>query len=134
MAVYDALLNLRTAKKFEAMDVTDLVARAVAESGIKKGICTLFVPHTTAGISANEHFDPNVPHDILTTLAGLVPEDASYGHPEGNAPAHIKASIVGSSLCVPVREGQLALGRWQGIYLMEFDGPRSRQMHVTVIG
>jgi len=134
LAVFQTELNLRSAKKTEALDITDLVSRAVQESGIARGICTLFVPHTTAAVIANEHFDPNVPHDILNVLAGLVPEDAAYGHPEGNAHAHIKASVAGSSLSVPVIGGALGLGRWQGIYFMEFDGPRSRQLSITVLG
>ncbi len=114
------------------VDITRHVARAVAESGVGEGLCTVFVPHTTAAVTINENADPDVVHDILAFLAESVPRSRPYRHTEGNSDAHIKASLLGSSVQGPVSEGRLALGTWQGIYLAEFDGPRNRKVHVAV--
>lgn len=114
-------------------DITGQVREVVRRSGIAEGLCHLYVPHTTAGIVINENADPDVPRDILERLRALVPPDASYRHYEGNADAHIKASLVGQWALVPVAAGELALGRWQGIFLAEFDGPRERTVVVTVL-
>jgi len=114
-------------------DITGQVREAVRRSGIAEGLCHLYVPHTTAGIVINENADPDVPRDILERLRALVPPDASYRHYEGNADAHIKASLVGQWALVPVAAGELALGRWQGVFLAEFDGPRERTVVVTVL-
>ncbi|MEI6914449.1 MAG: secondary thiamine-phosphate synthase enzyme YjbQ [Armatimonadota bacterium] len=127
-------LNIRTSRKQECVDVTDLIVRAVTDFGVDSGLCVLFVPHTTASIIANEHFDPNVAHDIVKSMGNLVPDNVQWNHPEENAPAHVKASLLSSSLSIPVVEGKLVIGRWQGLFLLEFDGPRTRQLHVTVIG
>jgi secondary thiamine-phosphate synthase enzyme len=97
------------------------------------GICHVYVPHTTAGVFINENADPDVLNDLLRTVEGLVPWDNGYQHAEGNAAAHIKSSLVGTSLSVPVRDGRLVLGRWQGIFFADFDGPRERQVQVTVL-
>ncbi len=114
------------------VDVTEQVARAVDEAGVDAGLCTVFVPHTTAGATINENADPDVRRDILAFLAELVPADWPYRHGEGNSDAHIKASLVGSSVQVPLAGGRLALGTWQGVFLAEFDGPRARTVHVLV--
>jgi secondary thiamine-phosphate synthase enzyme len=127
-------LRVRTSEHSQALDVTDRVDSAVKASGVRDGLCQVYVPHTTAGIFINENADPAVLADLLSTLDRLVPWEADYEHAEGNAAAHIKATLVGTSQLVPVRAGKLALGRWQGIYLAEFDGPRERELLVTVIG
>jgi secondary thiamine-phosphate synthase enzyme len=106
----------------------------VTDSGVKTGICHVYVPHTTAGVFLNENADPDVMADVLATLDALVPWESHYRHAEGNAAAHIKAVMIGSSQTIPVRDGRLALGRWQGIYFVEFDGPRERHFQVTVLG
>ena len=110
-----------------------MVAEAVRASGIQSGVCYLFVPHTTAGITVNEHADPSVVDDIEAQLEAMVPQHRSYRHLEGNAPAHIKASLIGNSLVLPVDGGRLTLGTWQGIFFCEFDGPRQRQLSIKVI-
>jgi len=113
------------------VDVTLDVQAAVEKLGIEKGVVTVFVPHTTAGITINENADPSVQADILTILNRLVPlRDPEYRHGEGNSAAHVKASLVGSSVRVPVEGGRLCLGTWQGIYFCEFDGPRDRRVWV----
>ena len=124
--------SVKTSQRTEFIDITDDVGRAVRESGVITGTATVFVPHTTAGVTINENADPSVVRDILATLNRLVPRDGSYMHSEGNADAHIKASIMGSSVQVMVEGGRLALGTWQGIYFCEFDGPRSRRVWVSV--
>ena len=116
------------------MEVTDLAAQAVRESGQIDGLCTVFVPHTTAGITINENADPDVVRDMITCLEDLVPRTFPFRHSEGNSDAHIKASLMGSNVVVPVVGGRLLLGTWQGIYLAEFDGPRTRKIHVTIQG
>lgn len=112
------------------VDITAKVAAALRSAGVRTGLCLVFVPHTTAGITINENADPDVVTDMLAGLDSMVPQLA-YRHGEGNSPAHIKASLLGSSVTVPVRDGRLYLGTWQGIYLCEFDGPRRRTVAVT---
>jgi secondary thiamine-phosphate synthase enzyme len=124
--------SVRTSQRTEFIDITDEVAQAVREAGITEGIATVFVPHTTAGITINENADPSVVRDILSTLNRLVPRDAGYMHSEGNADSHVKASAMGSSVQVLVDGGRLALGTWQGIYFCEFDGPRTRSVWVSM--
>ena len=114
------------------LDITDQVEGAVKESGIHEGVCTVFVPHTTAGITINENADPDVTRDIMDTLERLVPRGGSYRHTEGNADSHVKASLMGSSVDAFVENGRLVLGAWQAIYFCEFDGPRTRQVLVRV--
>ena len=110
------------------VDITAQVEREVSASGAEEGICVIFVPHTTAGITINENADPSVQADIQSVLSRLVPDGAGYNHLEGNADSHIKASLMGSSVCVPVEGGSLRLGTWQGIFFCEFDGPRQRKI------
>jgi len=115
------------------LDITGEVERTVGDIGVKEGLCTVLVPHTTAGITINENADPSVRRDILAQLAKLVPDDGRYSHTEGNADAHIKASLMGSSVQVPVEGGRLKFGTWQGIFFCEFDGPRRRKVWVSVL-
>ena len=115
------------------MDITRLVA-AQLPAGITEGICHVYCPHTTAAVTVNENYDPDVKHDLLEKLDRLIPQRESYyQHEEGNSDAHLKASLVGFSQMIPFRNGRLELGTWQGIYFCEFDGPRSRKVYVKVI-
>jgi len=125
--------QLRTSRKTELIDVTHSVQEVVQKADVENGICIVFVPHTTAAITINENADPSVPQDILMELNKIVPFEDRYHHMEGNSPAHIKASLLGSSQAVFVESGQLVLGTWQGIFFCEFDGPRNRKVHVKVI-
>lgn len=125
--------DVRTPSHACMVDITDRVSRMVADSGIEEGICYVFVPHTTAGLTINENADPTVQSDILDRLEKIVPWRDGYDHAEGNSAAHIKASLMGPSHFVPVRNGRLRLGTWQGVYLCEFDGPRSRHVWVKVV-
>jgi len=126
-------LALSTRRRAEFVHITPDVQRVVRESGVASGTCVVYVPHTTAGITINENADPDVVRDILDQLERLVPRQGSYHHTEGNADAHIKASMMGSSATVLVDNGALVLGTWQGIFFCEFDGPRSRHVYVKVI-
>ncbi len=125
-------IGVSTTSREEFLDITREVSEVVAEDEVETGICHLFVPHTTAGVAINEGSDPAVAKDIITALGRLVPEEGDYLHREGNSDAHIKATLVGSQLSIPCREGQLTLGTWQNIFLCEFDGPRMRQIHVVL--
>ena len=124
-------LSIQTRQKEHFVDITSKVSQVLAESGVTEGIVTCFVPHTTAGITINENADPSVVRDILFALDRAVP-DKGFHHAEGNSSAHIKASLMGSSLQVLVESGQLVLGTWQGIYFCEFDGPRNRHLIVSI--
>lgn len=126
-------INIKTAKRIDLIDITDEIQNMVSKSKIKDGICFIFCPHTTAGLTINENADPSVRRDIINTLNKLVPEDANYSHTEGNADSHIKSSIFGSSLVIFIEEGQLKFGTWQGIYFCEGDGPRSREVWIKII-
>lgn len=114
-------------------DITHRVEEIVRRLKVDEGLCHLYVPHTTAGIIVNENADPSVAQDILERLEALVPRNGRYRHLEGNAHAHIKATLVGQSLTIPIEGGKLALGRWQGLFLAEFDGPRERTVIVSVV-
>jgi secondary thiamine-phosphate synthase enzyme len=128
-------LTVKTGAHSEFVEITDRVQAVVEESDVKEGICICFVPHTTAGITINENADPDVVTDMIYALEKVVPwKDAHYRHGEGNSAAHVKSSMMGHSVQVLVRGGQLQFGTWQGIYLCEFDGPRSRKVWVTVTG
>ncbi len=126
-------LEIRTRSRVEFQDITSEVRDAVAESGVRDGVCYVFAPHTTAGILINEHADPAVVEDIAAQLDAMVPQHSRYRHVEGNSPAHIKASIVGDSRTLFVEEGRLVLGTWQGIFFAEFDGPRNRSVLIKVV-
>ena len=116
------------------VEITDEVARAVKTSGIADGLATVYIPHTTAGITIQENADPDVVHDMLLKLDRLVPQDEpGFRHNEGNSDAHIKSTLVGCSAQIPVEGGRLCLGTWQGIYFCEFDGPRTRKAMVVMI-
>lgn len=125
-------LTIPTHSQTELVDITPEVQRVVTQSEVKEGICYIFVPHTTAGITINEGADPSVKRDILNQLNKVIPFQGDYQHMEGNSPAHIKASLVGSSQTVFIEGGKLALGTWQSIYFCEFDGPRHRQVRVKI--
>lgn len=126
-------LQVRSSKKTELIDITRQVAEIVQKTGVKEGLCILYVPHTTAGITINENADPSVPRDILMEINKIVPFEDRYQHTEGNSAAHIKSSLIGTSLTLFIESGRLLLGTWQGIFFAEFDGPRSRQVHIKVI-
>lgn len=126
--------EIRTRAREEIVDLTAEVGRLVAASGVAEGLCVVFVPHTTAAVTINENADPDVKADILMALRKAVPDSQPFEHAEGNSPAHVKASLVGFSVTVIVADGKLQLGTWQGICFCEFDGPRSRQVWVHVIG
>jgi len=125
-------VNVMTNRRKEMLDITGVVRKAVAESGIKDGLCVAFVPHTTAGITINENADPDVVRDLIAQLEKMVPARRDFHHTEGNSDAHIQASLMGSSIAVIVEKGKLALGTWQGIYFCEFDGPRTRKLLIEV--
>ncbi len=133
MSMAAAVVKVKTNARSELRDITQDVARVIKQSGIQSGICHLYVPHTTAGICINEAADPDVAVDIANALDRLVPRDAGYKHFEGNADSHVKATLVGASETIPIEGGQLALGRWQGIFFCEFDGPREREVNVKII-
>ncbi len=126
-------LEVRTPRRECFVEVTAEVTESLRRSGAGDGVCHVFVSHTTAGITINENADPAVTEDVLAFLSEAVPRGRPYRHGEGNSDAHIKASLMGSSVQIPVSDGRLVLGTWQGIYLAEFDGPRSRKIHVTLL-
>src|SRR5262245_7280627 len=124
---------VKTDRRMQLLDVTAQVQKAVAATKIANGICYLYIPHTTAGIAINECADPDVARDIEATLDRLVPKTGAYRHSEGNSDSHVKSVLVGASQTVIVESGKLALGRWQGIFFCEFDGPRERRLYVKVV-
>jgi secondary thiamine-phosphate synthase enzyme len=126
-------IEVRTRSREEFVDLTAEVGRAVAASGVKSGLCVVAVPHTTAGVTVNENADPDVRADMAMTLRRIVPDALPYAHGEGNSPAHVKASLIGSSVTLIVEDGRLQLGTWQGIFFCEFDGPRTRKTWVQVV-
>lgn len=126
-------INVKSRTRNEFIDITDKIQEIIKEEGITSGICYIYIPHTTAGITINEGADTSVQRDILTTLNKLVPLEADYHHREGNADAHIKSTLVGISKAVFIDEGKLLLGTWQAIYFCEFDGPRHRRVAVKLI-
>jgi secondary thiamine-phosphate synthase enzyme len=126
--------SLHTRERFCFLNITQKVQDVVSRLGVSDGVCTIFVPHTTAGITINEAADPNVIRDIQMLLRKLVPERENYRHAEGNSDAHVCASLIGSSVSIPISRSRLAFGTWQGIFFCEFDGPRNRSVHVQVLG
>ncbi|MBU0548823.1 MAG: secondary thiamine-phosphate synthase enzyme YjbQ [Candidatus Omnitrophica bacterium] len=126
-------INIKTVERSELVDITDKVQSIISGHKIEQGICFIFVPHTTAGITINENADPSVEKDITDTLSKIIPDNAGYSHVEGNADSHIKSSLLGNCLPVIIEGGRLCLGRWQGIFFAESDGPRSREVWVEFI-
>ena len=125
-------ISVKTDSAQQFVDITQQVRMVVRESGVKSGVCRVFVPHTTAAVTINENADVNVRRDILNRLEEIAPSNGTYLHSEGNSHAHIKSSLVGSNVAVFVEAGQLVLGTWQSIFLCEFDGPRTRNLMVRV--
>jgi secondary thiamine-phosphate synthase enzyme len=126
-------LPVQTHSQTEMIDVTGRVQKQVAESGVTDGLCVVFVPHTTAAVTINESADPAVKQDILMVLNKIVPWKDAYRHMEGNSPAHLKTSIIGSSETIVIENGRLVLGTWQGIFFCEFDGPRTRKLDIRLV-
>ncbi len=126
-------ITVKTKNQTELIDITRDIQSVLSAEKFSDGICMLYVPHTTAGITINESADPNVRRDILMVLNHMVPWEADYRHMEGNSPAHVKASLMGASELVHVENGRLVLGTWQGIFYCEFDGPRTRKLHIKMI-
>ena len=126
-------LRVKTDRRTQFVDVTEQVRRVVALSGVANGVCYVYVPHTTAAVTINEHADPDVATDVECAFDRMVPAEGPYRHSEGNSDAHIKAIFVGASQMVFIEAGKLALGRWQGVFFCEFDGPRERKMQVKVV-
>jgi len=126
-------VEVKTERHTQLKKITAEIEQAVAESGCKSGVCYVYVPHTTAGIIINEGDDPDVARDIETTLDRIVPHTANYRHAEGNADSHIKAALTATTATIFIEDGELALGRWQGIFFCEFDGPRRREVRVKIV-
>ncbi len=127
------IISVPSRSKTELIDITAQVRAAVQNFGTDDGICMVYVPHTTAAVTINESADPSVAKDILMALNKMVPWHDDYDHLEGNSPAHIKTTLVGSSELITIEKGQLVLGTWQGIFFCEFDGPRKRKVHISII-
>ncbi len=127
-------LHLKTSRRTEWLDITSEVGRRVAAFGVSSGVCHIYSPHTTAGITINEGYDPDVARDMEAAFDRMVPRDAGYKHDEGNSDSHIKATLVGSSQTVWIEDGRVRLGRWQAIFFCEFDGPRTREVHLKIVG
>lgn len=127
-------LNLDTREHTQMVDITDMIRKAVADSGVMDGICTVFVPHTTAAVTINENADPDVVRDLTTEINKIVPWEDGYRHMEGNSAAHLKASMIGFSEQIIIDGGRLVLGTWQGIWFCEYDGPRRRSVYVKLMG
>lgn len=134
MATHHGTIRIRSEGRESTTDITARVREIVRASGISEGICLVASTHTTAAVFVNENADPDVQKDLLGALSRIVPDDGEYRHAEGNSPAHIKAVLVGGDVTLAVRDGDIALGRWQGVYFAELDGPRSRVATVTVSG
>ena len=126
-------IDVRTSERTELIDITSEVRSVVRKSGIKSGFCCVYVPHTTAAVTINENADPSVPKDILMEMNKRIPFNDNYSHSEGNSAAHIKSSLFGCSKVIPIENGSLVLGTWQGIFFCEFDGPRSRKVFCKIV-
>jgi len=126
-------ITIKTNTQTQILDITAQVQKVVGESGITEGLCCVFVPHTTAGVTINENADPSVKQDIVMELNKIIPFNDNYSHLEGNSAAHIKASIIGPSVNIPLKNNNLLLGTWQGICFCEFDGPRTRKFYIKII-
>ena len=126
-------INVKSKSRTEFIDITEMIQDVIKDEGITKGICCLYVPHTTAGVTINEGADPSVQRDIINALNRLIPHEMNYSHREGNADAHIKSTLVGASLNLIIDEGKLLLGTWQAVFFCEFDGPRHRRIALKFI-
>lgn len=126
-------ITVRTKSRVELVDITAVIRELAAKSAVDSGICVLFCPHTTAGLTINENADPAVKNDMIAAFSKLIPASGGYTHSEGNSDSHIKSSIFGPSLSIIMEKRQLMLGRWQGVYFCESDGPRSRELWVRFI-
>lgn len=126
-------IQVNTPDHSAAVDITELISRKIQESGVRSGLCVVYVPHTTAGITINEGADPAVVDDIIQTLDSLVPWRGKYKHTEGNSAAHIKAVLVGGSVQIIIDSGRLLLGTWEHVFLCEFDGPRTRKIRLKIV-
>ena len=127
------ILSVKTRERTELIDITSDINKLIQKSGIAQGLCMVYVPHTTAAVTINESADPSVKSDILMVLNQIIPWEANYRHLEGNSPAHIKSTLVGSSELVAIDNQRLILGTWQGIFFCEFDGPRTRKVDVRIM-
>jgi len=125
--------DVQTGSKEVFVDITGQVEGEVRRAGIKSGVCVVYVPHTTAAVTINENADPTVRQDLLMSLRKAVPDSLPYAHAEGNSPAHVKSSLVGASITIPIEDGRLVLGTWQGVFFCEFDGPRHRHVYVQLL-
>lgn len=125
--------DVKTHAKEELIDITSSVKDIISETQVKNGVCFIYVPHTTAGVTINENADPSVKSDILMALRNIVPDSLPYRHMEGNSPGHVKSSLVGNTASVLINNGTLALGTWQGIFFCEFDGPRNRKVFAKIL-
>jgi secondary thiamine-phosphate synthase enzyme len=123
---------INSEKRIEFIDITDKVQRLVDAGGVENGIIFLYVPHTTAGLTINENYDKSVKHDIIKKLSNLVPEDDNYSHSEGNSDSHIKSSLIGNEIFLFIENKKIILGRWQGLFFCEFDGPRKREIYFLI--
>jgi secondary thiamine-phosphate synthase enzyme len=126
-------LKVGTSRRIEMVDITGQIQDLVGQSGVTEGVCHIFSAHTTAGLTINENADPSVQADILMVLNKIISDQEAYRHAEGNSPAHIKTSLMGPNLTVLVSQGRLLLGTWQGVFLSEFDGPRTRKVHIKIM-
>jgi secondary thiamine-phosphate synthase enzyme len=126
-------LSVPTSRRTEMVDITGQIQELVRLSGVTEGVCHIFEAHTTAGLTINENADPSVQADMLMVLNKIISEQEAYRHLEGNSPAHVKASLLGAQLTVLVSNGRLLLGTWQGVFLCEFDGPRTRKVHIKIM-
>lgn len=127
-------INIQSNTRIQFIDITLRISEIIRESGVKSGTCVIFSQHTTAGLTINENADPDVTRDILVSLSRLIPPTGDYRHTEGNSDAHLKASLMGFSLTVPIIDGRLSLGTWQDLYFCEFDGPRNRHVLAGISG
>ncbi len=127
------IFSISTSKKMEFADITSKIAHEISNLGVESGVCFVYNPHTTAGLTINEGADPAVQEDIISVLKEIVPQKFHYKHLEGNSPSHVKASLMGSSISVFIENGELQLGTWQRIFFCEFDGPRTRKVYWKVL-
>ncbi|MDP8234484.1 MAG: secondary thiamine-phosphate synthase enzyme YjbQ [Candidatus Saelkia tenebricola] len=125
-------IELKTNKRTELIDITSSINSLIKENGMENGVCTVYIPHTTAGILVNENYDPSVKHDILNWLNSRVTENGNYLHSEGNSDAHIKSMLLGNSMVLVIDDNKLLLGPWQGVLFAEFDGPRNREIWIKL--